>query len=62
MLAPGIEFINPAGNYNAELTPHAWKAGPQTLLLKNQLSRDDEEPDLRDDHPEITVSLPARAL
>jgi NADH dehydrogenase FAD-containing subunit len=38
VLAPGIEFINPAGNYNASLTPHAWKAGPQTLLLKNQLS------------------------
>ncbi len=38
VLAPGIEFINPAGNYNANLTPHAWKAGPQTLLLKNQLA------------------------
>ncbi|MFO1484111.1 MAG: FAD/NAD(P)-binding oxidoreductase [Verrucomicrobiaceae bacterium] len=38
VLAPGIEFINPAGNYNDQLTPHAWKAGPQTLLLKNQLS------------------------
>jgi sulfide dehydrogenase [flavocytochrome c] flavoprotein chain len=38
VLAPGIEFTNPAGNYNDQLTPHAWKAGPQTLLLKNQLS------------------------
>ncbi len=38
VLAPGIEFINPAGNYNDQLTPHAWKAGPQTLLLKNQLA------------------------
>ena len=38
VLAPGIEFINPAGNYDDQLTPHAWKAGPQTLLLKNQLS------------------------
>lgn len=38
VLAPGIEFMNPAGNYNDQLTPHAWKAGPQTLLLKNQLS------------------------
>lgn len=38
VLAPGIEFMNPAGNYNPDLTPHAWKAGPQTLLLKNQLA------------------------
>lgn len=38
VLAPGIEFITPAGAYNADQTPHAWKAGPQTLLLKNQLS------------------------
>lgn len=38
VLAPGIEFIAPSGNYNADQTPHAWKAGPQTLLLKNQLS------------------------
>ena len=38
VLAPGIEFITPAGNYNDQLTPHAWKAGPQTLLLKNQLA------------------------
>lgn len=38
VLAPGIEFMNPPGNYNDQLTPHAWKAGPQTLLLKNQLS------------------------
>ncbi|MBL9116593.1 MAG: FAD-dependent oxidoreductase [Verrucomicrobiaceae bacterium] len=38
VLAPGIEFIAPPGNYNDQLTPHAWKAGPQTLLLKNQLS------------------------
>jgi NADPH-dependent 2,4-dienoyl-CoA reductase/sulfur reductase-like enzyme len=38
VLAPGIEFIPPAGNYNADLTPHAWKAGAQTLLLKSMLS------------------------
>jgi len=38
VLAPGIDFITPNGNYNAERTPHAWKAGPQTLLLKSQLS------------------------
>ncbi|MBN8246564.1 MAG: NAD(P)/FAD-dependent oxidoreductase, partial [Verrucomicrobia bacterium] len=38
VLAPGIEFLPPPGNYDADLTPHAWRAGPQTLLLKNQLS------------------------
>jgi len=38
VLSPGVEFTPPAGNYNADLTPHAWKAGPQTLLLKQQLS------------------------
>ncbi len=38
VLSPGIDFINPAGNYNSDLTPHAWKAGPQTRLLKNQLA------------------------
>lgn len=38
VLSPGIEFISPPGNYNADLTPHAWKAGPQTTLLKNMLS------------------------
>lgn len=37
-LSPGIDFINPEGHYNSDLTPHAWKAGPQTLLLKKQLS------------------------
>jgi len=38
VLAPGVEFITPDGAYNADLTPHAWKAGPQTLLLKSQLA------------------------
>ncbi len=38
VLAPGIDFVPPPGNYDPESTPHAWKAGPQTLLLKNQLS------------------------
>lgn len=43
ILAPGIDFINPnpAGAerlYDPNLTPHAWKAGPQTTLLKNQLA------------------------
>jgi sulfide dehydrogenase [flavocytochrome c] flavoprotein subunit len=38
VLAPGIEFTPPPGNYNADLTPHAWQAGPQTLLLKRMLA------------------------
>lgn len=38
VLAPGIEFISPDGAYDSELTPHAWKAGPQTLKLKSMLS------------------------
>ena len=38
VLSPGIDFIPPAGNYLPDLTPHAWRAGPQTLLLKKQLA------------------------
>jgi NADH dehydrogenase FAD-containing subunit len=38
VLAPGIDFAPAPGNWNADLTPHAWKAGPQTTLLKNQLA------------------------
>jgi NADH dehydrogenase FAD-containing subunit len=38
VLSPGIDFVAPAGNWNANLTPHAWKAGPQTTLLKKQLA------------------------
>ncbi len=38
ILSPGVEFISPNGNYDPERTPHAWKAGPQTLLLRQMLS------------------------
>lgn len=39
VLAPGIDFVPPpAGNWNPDLTPHAWKAGTQTTILKNQLA------------------------
>jgi NADPH-dependent 2,4-dienoyl-CoA reductase/sulfur reductase-like enzyme len=38
VLAPGIEFVTPPGSYDPLLTPHAWQAGPQTLLLKRQLA------------------------
>lgn len=38
VLSPGIEFIAPPGDYDPQLTPHAWIAGPQTLLLRNMLS------------------------
>lgn len=38
VLSPGIDFIAPNGNWNPDLSPHAWQAGPQTPLLKNQLA------------------------
>ncbi len=38
VLAPGIDFVPPAGDYNPELTPHAWIAGPQTSLLRSQVA------------------------
>lgn len=38
VVAPGIDFVPPPGNWNPQLTPHAWQAGPQTTLLKNQLA------------------------
>jgi NADPH-dependent 2,4-dienoyl-CoA reductase/sulfur reductase-like enzyme len=38
ILAPGIDFVMPAGSYDANLTPHAWVAGTQTTLLKGQVA------------------------
>jgi len=38
VLAPGIDFAPAPGLWDPNLTPHAWKAGPQTTLLKNQLA------------------------
>ncbi|WIM06766.1 MAG: NAD(P)/FAD-dependent oxidoreductase [Candidatus Nitricoxidivorans perseverans] len=38
VLSPGIEFrTDEIKGYDENVTPHAWKAGPQTLLLKKQL-------------------------
>jgi len=37
VLAPGIDFVTLPG-WDPNLTPHAWQAGPQTTLLKNQLA------------------------
>lgn len=37
VLAPGIDFDTVPG-LDPSLVPHAWKAGPQTLLLKSQLT------------------------
>ncbi|MDV7401640.1 cytochrome C, partial [Arthrospira platensis SPKY1] len=40
VLSPGIDFIPGAIaglEGNQELIPHAWKAGPQTVLLRKQL-------------------------
>ncbi|MEZ5614097.1 MAG: FAD/NAD(P)-binding oxidoreductase [Rhodocyclaceae bacterium] len=38
VLSPGIDFNTSAiEGYNENVTPHAWKAGPQTMLLRKQL-------------------------
>jgi len=39
VLSPGIDFIPPPeGVWDPNVTPHAWQAGAQTLLLKQQLA------------------------
>lgn len=38
VLAPGIDFVTPAGDYSQDLTPHAWVAGPQTVTLRSQVA------------------------
>ena len=38
VLSPGIDFVAPAGLWDPLRTPHAWQAGDQTTLLKNQLA------------------------
>ena len=39
VLAPGVDFSPPpAGNWDQNMTPHAWQAGAQTTLLKKQLA------------------------
>ncbi|WP_291991937.1 FAD/NAD(P)-binding oxidoreductase [Candidatus Accumulibacter sp. ACC003] len=41
VLAPGIDFVPPPNDpqdWDPEITPHAWKAGLQTLMLKQQLA------------------------
>ncbi|MCP5143007.1 MAG: FAD-dependent oxidoreductase [Chromatiales bacterium] len=37
VVSPGIAFQDNIEGYNAEKAPHAWKAGPQTELLRSQL-------------------------
>ena len=41
VLSPGVDMVwNAIENYDeaaAQIMPHAWKAGPQTILLRNQL-------------------------
>jgi sulfide dehydrogenase [flavocytochrome c] flavoprotein subunit len=40
IVAPGISFVDNIAGYDAaaaEVMPHAWKAGPQTALLRKQL-------------------------
>ena len=38
VMAPGIEFDGVPGLTDANAMPHAWKAGPQTALLAQQLA------------------------
>ncbi|MEW5770772.1 MAG: FAD-dependent oxidoreductase [Pseudomonadota bacterium] len=38
VLSPGIDFAPAPGVWDPSLTPHAWQAGAQTTLLKNQLA------------------------
>lgn len=41
VLSPGIDFVPPPddpGAWDPNVTPHAWQAGAQTLLLKKQLA------------------------
>ncbi|MBI5891070.1 MAG: FAD-dependent oxidoreductase [Nitrosomonadales bacterium] len=38
VVSPGIDFrTNEIKGYDPEIMPHAWKAGPQTVLLRKQL-------------------------
>lgn len=37
VLAPGIDFL-PIPGWDPDFIPHAWRAGRQTLLLRNQLA------------------------
>lgn len=37
VLSPGIDFL-PVPGWDPNAIPHAWQAGPQTTLLKNQLA------------------------
>ncbi len=37
ILAPGVEFIYPDWSIDFDTIPHAWKAGPQIDLLKQQI-------------------------
>lgn len=37
VLSPGIDFV-PIPGWDENLVPHAWRAGPQTTLLQNQLA------------------------
>ncbi|MCB1875707.1 MAG: FAD-dependent oxidoreductase [Chromatiales bacterium] len=37
VVSPGISFRDNIEGYDAEVFPHAWKAGPQTVLLRKKL-------------------------
>jgi len=38
VVSPGIDFRKQIEGYDSKTMPHAWKAGPQTLLLRKQLN------------------------
>ena len=65
VLAPGVQFdavpstANPA---TAAPILHAWQAGPQTTQLRDQLAAMPRHRDVRDDHSEGALPLPARPL
>ena len=66
VLAPGIDLrFDALPGYDeaaAEVMPHAWKAGPQTLLLRRQLEAMPDGGVVVDDRAGQSLSLPARAL
>jgi len=39
VVSPGVDFVTPLGNYKSAKTPHAWKAGSQTINLQRKLRR-----------------------
>ena len=63
ILAPGIDFdVDNPGLRDPANVPHAWQAGPQTTLLKQQLAAMSSRRNLCPNHSHSAVSLPAWTL